>query len=50
MVMPTKSTYTGSIIERELRFGAHDYEPLPVVLARGEGVWLWDVEGRRYLT
>jgi ornithine--oxo-acid transaminase len=49
MVMPTKSTYTGSIIERELRFGAHNYEPLPVVLARGEGVWLWDVEGRRYL-
>jgi ornithine--oxo-acid transaminase len=49
MVMPTKSTYAESIIERELRFGAHNYEPLPVVLARGEGVWLWDVEGRRYL-
>jgi ornithine--oxo-acid transaminase len=49
MVMPTQSTYAGSIIERELRFGAHNYEPLPVVLARGEGVWLWDVEGRRYL-
>lgn len=28
---------------------AHNYHPLPVVLARGEGAWVWDVEGRRYL-
>lgn len=33
----------------EYRLGAHNYEPLDVVLARGEGVWVWDVEGRRYL-
>jgi len=33
----------------EERFGASNYAPLPVVLTRGEGVWLWDVEGRRYL-
>jgi ornithine--oxo-acid transaminase len=31
------------------RFGAHNYHPLPVVLARGEGIWVWDVEGRKYL-
>jgi len=34
---------------REREFGAHNYAPLPVVFQRGEGVWLWDVEGRRYL-
>jgi len=31
------------------QFGAHNYHPLPVVVERGEGVWMWDVEGRRYL-
>ncbi|MDD3353038.1 ornithine--oxo-acid transaminase [Zoogloea sp.] len=34
---------------RENHFGARNYAPLPVVFTRGEGVWLWDVEGRRYL-
>ncbi len=34
---------------RELRYGAPNYAPLPAVFSRGEGVWLWDVEGRRYL-
>ncbi|MDX9882533.1 MAG: ornithine--oxo-acid transaminase [Prolixibacteraceae bacterium] len=33
---------------REDRFGAHNYHPLPVVLERGEGVFVWDVEGKRY--
>ncbi|RAI61073.1 ornithine--oxo-acid transaminase [Roseicella frigidaeris] len=33
----------------EDRLGARNYKPLDVVLARGEGVWVWDVEGRRYL-
>lgn len=32
----------------EEKYGAHNYHPLPVVLSRGEGVFLWDVEGRRY--
>lgn len=36
-------------IERENRFGAHNYHPLPVVLERGEGVYVWDVEGNRYM-
>ena len=35
-------------IELEHIHGAHDYHPLPVVLERGEGVFLWDVEGKKY--
>ena len=35
-------------IELEHRHGAHDYHPLPVVLERGEGIYLWDVEGKKY--
>jgi ornithine--oxo-acid transaminase len=49
MAMQTRSESAKSVIARELRFGARNYDPLPVVLARGEGVWLWDVEERRYL-
>jgi ornithine--oxo-acid transaminase len=39
---------TQDAIALEERYGAHNYHPLPVVLARGEGVYLWDAEGRRY--
>ncbi len=35
-------------MELEDRYGAHNYHPLPVVLARGQGVHVWDVEGKRY--
>ena len=35
-------------IQKEDQFGAHNYHPLPVVLDRGEGVYVWDVEGKRY--
>lgn len=35
-------------IDREERYGAHNYHPLPVVLERGEGVHVWDVEGKKY--
>lgn len=35
-------------ITREEKYGAHNYHPLPVVLQRGEGVFVWDVEGKRY--
>ena len=37
------------MIALESRYGATNYAPLPVVLDRGEGAWLWDVEGNRYL-
>ncbi len=33
---------------REDKFGAHNYHPLPVVLERGEGIFVWDVEGKKY--
>ncbi len=35
-------------IAKEEKYGAHNYHPLPVVLERGEGVFVWDVEGKRY--
>ena len=35
-------------IAREEKFGAHNYHPIPVVLERGEGIYVWDVEGRKY--
>ena len=35
-------------LDLEKKHGAHDYHPLPVVLAKGEGVYLWDVEGKQY--
>lgn len=35
-------------IELENAYGAHNYKPLPVVLSKGEGVFLWDVEGKKY--
>jgi len=37
------------MIETERQYGANNYAPLPVVMAHGEGVWLWDEHGRRYL-
>ncbi len=36
-------------IDLENEFGAHNYKPLDVVLSRGEGVWVWDVDGNKYL-
>jgi len=36
-------------IELENQYGAHNYKPLDVVLNRGEGVWVWDVDGKRYM-
>ena len=41
-------TTSQQAIDQEEQYGAHNYHPLPVVLNRGEGVYLWDVEGRRY--
>jgi ornithine--oxo-acid transaminase len=40
---------SAAIIEETERVSAPNYAPLPVVISRGEGVWVWDVEGRRYL-
>jgi ornithine--oxo-acid transaminase len=38
-----------SIIEQTNRLGAHNYKPLPVVIAKAEGVWVWDPEGNKYM-
>ena len=40
---------TSDYIALEERYGAHNYHPLDVVINRAEGVWVWDVEGRKYL-
>jgi ornithine--oxo-acid transaminase len=40
---------TETLIENAEHFGAHNYHPLPIVIERGEGAWVTDVEGRRYL-
>ncbi len=37
------------LIQTELSLGAHNYKPIDVMLSRGEGVWLWDIDGNRYL-
>lgn len=38
-----------TFIQMEEEYGAHNYKPLDVVLCRGEGVWVWDVAGKKYL-
>ena len=40
---------TGAHIALTERYAAHNYHPLPVVISHGEGAWVTDVEGRRYL-
>jgi ornithine--oxo-acid transaminase len=42
------SVKTQYYLELEEHYGAHNYHPVPVVLTRGEGVYVWDVEGKRY--
>jgi len=40
---------SSTFIELEEQYGAHNYKPLDVVLSRGEGVWVWDADGNRYM-
>ena len=44
----TKKYSAEELMELENRYGAHNYHPLPVVLEKGEGVYLWDVNGKKY--
>lgn len=47
--MDTTNRYSSSeLIALEDRYGAHNYHPLPVVLEKGDGVYVWDVEGKKY--
>jgi ornithine--oxo-acid transaminase len=49
MQMTTAESQTSlSFIELENQFSAHNYHPLPVVLSRGQGVYVWDVDGKKY--
>lgn len=48
MISNTTGSETARFIDLEEKHGAHNYHPLPVVLNRGKGVYVWDVEGRRY--
>jgi len=47
--MGTTPLSSAELIHLEECHGAHNYHPLDVVITRGEGAWVWDVEGRRYL-
>jgi ornithine--oxo-acid transaminase len=49
--MTTQATLrpTSAFLREVDRYSAHNYHPLPVVLDRGEGVWVWDIDGNRYL-
>jgi ornithine--oxo-acid transaminase len=49
MTAAASSARAQALIEAESRYGAHNYHPLDVVVERGEGVYLWDVDGRRYM-
>ncbi len=44
----TISALSAQFLEKEEKYGAHNYHPLPVVLTKGEGVFVWDVDGKRY--
>lgn len=44
----TEKTLSQKAIDLEDKYGAHNYHPLPVVLSKGEGVYVWDVEGKKY--
>src|SRR4051812_42158228 len=48
MLTHTLSQRSAHYLQLEYQFGAHNYHPLPVVLEKGEGVFLWDVDGKRY--
>ena len=47
--MPAIAEHTQSYVELENAYGAHNYHPLDVVIERAQGVWVYDVEGKRYL-
>ena len=48
-MIQASASQTDMYLSEADQFSAHNYKPLPVVLDRGEGVWVWDVDGNRYL-
>lgn len=47
-MMESTTMNSQELMQLEEKYGAHNYHPLPVVLAKGEGVFMWDVEGKKY--
>ena len=45
----TSGFTNAALVEKDLTYLAHNYKPLPVVLSKGQGIHVWDVEGKRYL-
>ncbi|XP_040579954.1 ornithine aminotransferase, mitochondrial [Lepeophtheirus salmonis] len=43
-----RSLSTNKVIEREAKYGAHNYSPIPIAIAKGKGIYVWDVEGKKY--
>ncbi len=48
-MVPKVANATEEYIQDEFRYGAHNYHPLPVVLKKGNGIYVWDVEGKKYI-
>lgn len=48
MPVPSIASQTEHFIDLETQYGAHNYHPLPVVLKEGKGIFIWDVEGKKY--
>ena len=48
MMNTSEKTLQNYYVELEAKYGAHNYKPLPVVLEKGSGVFLWDVNGKKY--
>ena len=48
-MVPKVANATEEYIQDEFRYGAHNYHPLPVVLKKGKGIYVWDVEGKKYI-
>ena len=47
-VIDKKKMTTKEVIDREARYGAHNYHPIPVALSKGNDIFVWDVEGKKY--
>ena len=48
MTSSTRQLSAKEVFDVEARYGAHNYHPIPVALARGKGIFVWDVEGKQY--
>jgi ornithine--oxo-acid transaminase len=48
LAAPAADKLTSDLIAKELKYTAHNYSPLPVVLSRGKGGYVWDVNGKKY--